>query len=639
MTAVHKEPRRRRRPFAYLAALTVLVAGLVFVVGATATSLPGSNFEIDVNANLKVDNLAPSIDWASVNENRQADLPTGQYDDSYQGGAKEDDACPGTTTGGIPNNKSDLLTFGAYVEPEVGGPGFLNLFWHRVNEPSGTTLMDFELNKSSTGCGNGVNPVRTPGDLLLEYSIDQGGAVATITAREWTGSEWGAKTPIPGQALGTINSTAIPAAESDGLSSTLPVAARTFGEMQLDLDFIFDEGVCESFGSAFVKSRSSDSFTSQMKDLIRPVPVNISNCGKVIIRKQTDPDEASNSTQFGYTKSFATDPASGDTFQLGDDGVATYAGVLIGSGYSVVEDVLPAGWDFAGVDCSASTGVTPSVAGATVSFAIDNAADILDCTYTNRARGTIIVEKITDDGFGSFSFRSTNLSPSPFVLVTTAAGDGGKASRTFANLNPGTYNVAETVPAGWNLVSSSCSDGSPVSAIAVSGGETVTCTFHDARERGAIEITKTRKHAAAGGVAAHPGVTFTVTGGELPAAGVTVVTGPDGKACADNLLMGSYTVTESLPAGYHADGDLAKPVNVVAEGSCTAGPKAGVSFSNTPLTNLTVSVDSQIDGGTSSTVDCGDVGDPVSTGPNGDGSKSKVDLEPGTYTCVVVIDP
>ena len=48
-----------------------------------------------------------------------SDLATGQNDDSYQGGAKEDDACPGTTTGSIPNNKSDLLTFGAYVEPGV----------------------------------------------------------------------------------------------------------------------------------------------------------------------------------------------------------------------------------------------------------------------------------------------------------------------------------------------------------------------------------------------------------------------------------------------------------------------------------------------------------------------------------------
>ena len=54
-----------------------------------------------------------------------------------------------------------------------------------------------------------------------------------------------------------------------------------------------------------------------------------------------------------------------------------------------------------------------------------------------------------------------------------------------------------------------------------------------------------------------------------------------------------------------------------------------------------MSVDSQVDGGTASAIDCDDntTDDPVATGANGDGSKNVVDLEPGTYTCVVVIDP
>ena len=147
----------------------------------------------------------------------------------------------------------------------------------------------------------------------------------------------------PQQAAGTINSTPIPVADSGGLATANPLSSRTFGEAQLDLDFIFDEGECESFGSAFLKSRSSDSFTSQMKDFIAPVPVNITNCGKVIIRKQTNPDENPNATQFDYTKSFGTDPATSNTFQLADDGVQTYNGVLFGSGFTVEEGALPAG--------------------------------------------------------------------------------------------------------------------------------------------------------------------------------------------------------------------------------------------------------------------------------------------------------
>jgi hypothetical protein len=112
--------------------------------------------------------------------------------------------------GSIPNNKSDLKTFGVYTEP--GTPGFLHLFWTRVQEPSGTTLMDFELNQSSTDCGHGVNPVRTEGDLLIEYRIEQGGATATLKIREWSGSAWGPAQDLTaiGAATGTINSSAIP---------------------------------------------------------------------------------------------------------------------------------------------------------------------------------------------------------------------------------------------------------------------------------------------------------------------------------------------------------------------------------------------------------------------------------------------
>jgi uncharacterized surface anchored protein len=287
-------------------------------------------------------------------------------------------------------------------------------------------------------------------------------------------------------------------------------------------------------------------------------------------------------------------------------------------------------------------GVTPSINGATVTFDINNSADVLECTYTNRVRGTIVVEKITDDGFGSFDFTSGTLTPSPFTLTTTAAGDAGKDSETFTDLAPGTYDVAETVPAGWNLVSATCDDGSDPASIALSGNETVTCTFHDAREKGAILIVKTRKHAADGaGDHPHAGVTFTVTGGELPAGGVAVVTDANGEACVDGLVLssfaGAYTVTETVPAGYVADGDTAKPVSVTTESTCGDDSEAVVTFRNTPLTDLTVSVNSQVDGGTASTIDCDGV--TASTGPNGDGSLSRLNLPPGTYNCVVVIDP
>jgi hypothetical protein len=351
------------------AILGLLVGTQVATASHPEASLPGSDFEIDVDANLKVDDPAPSTDWAGVTEIRANDKPTGGTDDSYQGGVKEDTTCPAETTGSIPNNKSELRTFHVYREAgNASNPaGYLNLAWSRVTDPTGTTLMDFEFNQSSTSCSSGPNKVRTAGDLLIEYSIDQGGARANITGRTWTGSAWGApqdldvNSPTCGGnpcATGTINSSPIPAAESDGIISTGSLAARTFGEAQLDLRTIFQPNKCASFGTAMLKSRASDSFTSQLKDFIRPVGINLTNCGKVVIRKQTIPDEDPNTTQFGYTKSFGTDPTSPNTFTLVDDGDKTFTNVLFGSNYTVTEDNIPANWALAHVDCSASSGWT-----------------------------------------------------------------------------------------------------------------------------------------------------------------------------------------------------------------------------------------------------------------------------------------
>ena len=63
--------------------------------------------------------------------------------------------------------------------------------------------------------------MRTAGDLLIEYRIEQGGAVANIKVRTWTGSAWGPATDLTAAdlAAGTINSTPIPAGNADGLGA------------------------------------------------------------------------------------------------------------------------------------------------------------------------------------------------------------------------------------------------------------------------------------------------------------------------------------------------------------------------------------------------------------------------------------
>src|SRR6266545_2546784 len=295
---------RPRRPMRALV-LVIVVLGLVlaYVMPASAShpevSLAGSNFEIDTDANLKVDDPAPSLDWANVTEIRKADTTSGPTDESFGQGTKEDTAVPTVVNGSIPPNKSDLKFFGVYQEGTTS-TGFLNLFWSRVQEPSGTTNMDFEFNQSRTASANGITPVRTAGDLLIQYDLSQGGVNPVISISRWltSGSAsacessnslpcWSEKTTLdPANAAGTINSTAIPAAESDGIGSQ---SVRTFGEAQLRLSTLFpDPTQCTSFGSAYLKSRSSDSFTAALKDFVPPVNVDIFNCGGVKVKKVDD---------------------------------------------------------------------------------------------------------------------------------------------------------------------------------------------------------------------------------------------------------------------------------------------------------------------------------------------------------------
>ena len=132
-------------------------------------------------------------------------------------------------------------------------------------------------------------------------------------------------------------------------------------------------------------------------------------------------------------------------------------------------------------------------------------------------------------------------------------------------------------------------------------------------------------------------MTFTVTNATNGTSAV-VETDADGNACvADlpvSLLDGDYTITETVPAGY-VNAEPVQTYTVLEDTDCASALVA--SFVNTPLTNITVSVDSQI-GGTASTIDCV-LGNAATDPVTGDGSLTLQDLEPGTYVCTVVVDP
>ena len=291
----HPRPWRRALAGTTLAVTALTMLLVLSSASATTTSctdpatLAGSAFEIDTDANLRVD-TAGCIDWLAGGAGSalrsgvitQNDQPTGSGDNSFGEGTKEDTAVPTVVAGSIPPNKSDLKVFGVYTERGAGAT-FLNLFWSRVQDPSGTTNMDFEFNQSSALSANGVTPVRMSGDLLITYDLSRGGTQATISKRSWNGTAWGAATPLTGaQALGTVNTSTIPTNEAGTPGGIGQHSPRTFGEASINLNAVFSPGQCGRFGSAYLKSRSSDSFSAALKDFIAPVAVNISNCTSLV---------------------------------------------------------------------------------------------------------------------------------------------------------------------------------------------------------------------------------------------------------------------------------------------------------------------------------------------------------------------
>ncbi|HYI50734.1 MAG TPA: hypothetical protein VEX42_04090 [Microbacterium sp.] len=286
--------------------------------------------------------------------------------------------------------------------------------------------------------------------------------------------------------------------------------------------------------------------------------------------------------------------------------------------------------------------------------------------------GTVTIRKLTvpdeDPNTTLFGFDRTftvesDAEPPDLTFELTDEG-----FQTFTDVPFGTgYIVDESViPSGWALQSIDCSasTGYEDDAIAtdvsagtatfdLESGQSVDCTYTNALQTGYLLIVKERKHAAdgLGENHAHAGVDFTVTGGALPAEGLPAETGVDGTACVGPIpissVAGNYTVTEEPLTNYAEE--AAKQVTVTQGADCSveASP-ATVNFLNTPLTDISVSVDSLEPGGTFSSIECGTVEDPDSLvdipiepieNAQDDPSALIEDLQPGTYVCTFVIDP
>jgi hypothetical protein len=484
----------RARLGAGLACLALILGGTT----AAQANLTDSTFE-GHDGNLVVD-TAGNTDWINVaGRNTGIDKPTGRTDNSFGQGTKEDNSAATVVTGSIPPNKNDLTRFyEASEQATTTGDIFLYLGWERLVN-IGNANLDFEINqKVTTGfTAATTGPVslnRTAGDLLVNYDFG-GSGTPTLGLNFWvtTGptSQCFASNALP--CWGNHQTLGSDVAEGAVNTSTVtePIAGGSlttglFGEAAINLTDagVFQEGVCEAFGSAFVKSRSSSSFTAELKDFIAPIPVNITNCGSITINKVTQNEPVPGTQSFNYTTS-STATAISD-FSLKNAESKLFSPLSSGT-YTVTEGTQSAPWSFVSLTCDTTTGVT--ITGQQVSIALGNGQDVT-CTYTNRfdkAQPTVATTQdlIPNDNFilsaglgtpsGSITFNlygpgDATCSQTPAYTQTVTVNGNG----TYSTTNTGATTFHATTAGTWRWASSYTGDAFNLPATSACGVEQFT---------------------------------------------------------------------------------------------------------------------------------------------------------------------
>ncbi len=223
----------------------------------------------------------------------------------------------------------------------------------------------------------------------------------------------------------------------------------------------------------------------------------------------------------------------------------SFTGLAAGA-YTVTESVPP-GWALTSITCVDPTGnSTGAGSTATINLA---AGETVTCTFANRADASVVIEKVTQGGDGTFNFTGT-----AGFSITTVGGFGQDAT-TFASVTPGvSFSYAETVPAGWEFAATTCRDAVTNASVGVpiangrtfvpGAGQRVICTVNNRRlaQFKVVEVSLPK--------AAQP-FAYTVAGTGL--ANFTLFddgTGANTRVFTDVAAGGAYSVAQAAVPGW-----------------------------------------------------------------------------------------
>jgi hypothetical protein len=567
---------RRRRRFLLASILTGAALALVFVIAAAAGPIgTASGFEDDdgnlvVNSTFDWNGFSP-VTWtgtapfqsASKTVNGWAftgltDAEKTNSDTGFAGGTKQDDNCAKVIGTSSPN-KDDLKRIYVATKTASNGHTYLMLAWVRIpqNTTSPSAHVGFEFNQSKTLCGAGSDSLvqRTAGDMLVVYDFTGGSTdTPTLTVRRWVTSGacdvssdsppcWGvaqnlsasgfAEAKVNTSLVGPVLDTVAPSSETLGLNE--------FGEAGIDLTAagIFSSNACTVFGQVEGVSRSSgNSGTAAMEDLVGPGNINLTNCGKLIVKKVTDPSPDPTDTSFSFTKSepggsnSATLPR---TFSL-KNGQSDTETVFTANDFSVAETV-PGNWMLTSASCDNGSG---TLSGSTLSGISVAPSEVVTCTFFDKLQlGAIKITKKSSKPAGtplaggvfSISSGGTPIAGSPFTT-------GSDGTVCVDHLPFGTYSVKEiTAPAGYAIDDTTAHDVTVNASSTCGDGNEATFSATDTP---LTDITATATSEAPGGTQS----TITCT----DSSSANVGNSPQGPAgsvnvSANGLKPGTYTCT------------------------------------------------------------------------------------------------
>jgi uncharacterized repeat protein (TIGR01451 family) len=293
-----------------IAAVAVGATVLGTAVSAPPSHAAGSSlgsFEIDGNLaddSAVVNGSNEPLDWATLPVVTPVTDRTNP-DDIFGLGSKELEPGGWTCTTGKPPGKVDIVS-GQVAFRTVGTDQFLYASFFR-KDVNGDAHMDFEFNRSTQAVNSGCAgvPMRTQGDRLVAFDTENGGATIMVRVFRWDGNATtGAFNEVSTGSFadGAVN---IPP------SKTIPGHKNgDFGEAVINLTKTIGSVSCTDAAGVWLKTRSSTSITSELKDYTRQSPIRRSDCPSGSVLKQVR-----NASVAGSTFATTANAAPGNTLE------------------------------------------------------------------------------------------------------------------------------------------------------------------------------------------------------------------------------------------------------------------------------------------------------------------------------------